>query len=449
MRLVIIGGDAAGMSAASAAKRMDPTAEVIVLEKSEDVSYGACGLPYKLAAGAMTDLEVMSAATFRDTRGIDLRLRHQVTGLDPASRTVTVQTPAGTTALSYDRLLLATGASVWAPPIEGLSELLGRGVYFLKTLEDGRRLRERLERHKPARVAVIGGGYIGLEATEGLQALGAQVTVIEALPLLLPFLSPPQRAAVMAEAEAHRVTVRTDTRVASIREQPDGSLQIATSSGTLQADLALVATGVRPSSELAREAGIALGAGGSVAVDGALRTSAEGVWAAGDCADAQHALTGRSTWVPLALRANRSGKLAASAMLGHQVAAPPILGTAAFQFFGLQIARTGLGLDEAVAAGFDAVAASVKTGTRAHYYPGGGPLFTSLVGERGTGRLLGAVMVGPEGAAHRIDTVVAAIRGGMTATELYELDLVYAPPFGPSWSPLLTAASALVKAARR
>jgi NADPH-dependent 2,4-dienoyl-CoA reductase/sulfur reductase-like enzyme len=181
-------------------------------------------------------------------------------------------------------------------------------------------------------------------------------------------------------------------------------------------------------------------------VNDELQTSDPDIYAAGDCADARHAVTGRPVWIPLALRANRAGKLAGANLLGGHLTAPPVLGTAVFKFFGLQVARTGLSQAEAAEAGLQAVAAQVEVPTRARYYPGGGQLSVWLLGERGTRRLLGAAMVGPESAAHRIDTAAAALHGGMTVEKLQEMDLAYAPPFGPAWSPLLTAASRLQKA---
>ncbi|UHD17651.1 FAD-dependent oxidoreductase [Thiocapsa bogorovii] len=235
------------------------------------------------------------------------------------------------------------------------------------------------------------------------------------------------------------------TRVEAI-ERTGSGIAVETSEARLEADLLLVATGVRPESELAAAAGLALGAAGAIAVDAYLRTSDEHIYAAGDCADAIHAITGESVWFPLALRANRAGKLAGDNVFGYQRPAPPVLGTAVFKFFGLEVARTGLSREEADAAGFDTVTAEIVGSTRAGYYPGGGKLSVRLLGDRKTRKLLGCCMVGPEAAAHKIDTAAAAIHAGMKAEQIYDLDLAYAPPFGPSWSPLLIAASQLSKA---
>jgi CoA-dependent NAD(P)H sulfur oxidoreductase len=447
MKLVIVGGVAAGMSAASQARRVDPAAEVVVLEKTQDVSYGACGLPYKLPPDErMEDLQVISAERFRSERGIDVRLGHTVLAIDRAARQVLGRNTDGDFRLDYDKLILCTGARVWTPPIAGLDALWGQGAYPLKTLEDGRVLKGALEAAPPKRAVVIGAGYIGLEATENLREMGTAVTVVEALPEVLPWLPPTLRQRVLDEARRHGVELLTGTRVESLARQ-GGAILVQTTAGTLTADLVLVATGVRPESGLAEAAGLALGAAGSIAVDEYLRTTDPHIYAAGDCADARHAVSGRSVWFPLALRANRAGKLAGENCVGReQRPAPPVLGTAVFKFFGLEVARTGLSEDEAAEAGLATVSAEVLASTRAGYYGGGGKLSVWLLAEQETGGVLGCCMVGPESAAHRIDTAAAAIHAGMTAEQVYDMDLAYAPPFGPSWSPLLIAASQLAKA---
>lgn len=449
MRLVIIGGDAAGMSAASQAKRLAPETEVIVLEQTRDVSYGACGLPYKLPDGHdMEDLQAVTFEAFRDQRHIDVRLEHAVERIDPEGHTVAGSGPEGPFELPYDRLLIATGARVSRPPIPGLDRLWGNGAYALKTLQDGRLLKTALQQ-KPKSVVIIGGGYIGLEAAEGFHQQGLQVTLVEALPHILPFLPDKLRERVYAEAETNGVPIHVATQVQRLERRPGGSIEVHTSAaGILKTDLVLVSTGVRPNSEMAAEAGLRLGANDSIAVDPYLFTSAPDILAAGDCADATHGLTGRSVWIPLALRANRAGKLAGGNALGQRLPAPPVMGSAVFKFFGLEIARTGLSEDEAAEAGFATASALIEAPTRAHYIPGGGRLGVWLIADKNSHKLLGGALVGPESAAHRIDTVVAALHAGLTAEQLYDMDLSYQPCFGPSWSPLLTCASQLMKKLR-
>ena len=446
MRLVIIGGDAAGMSAASQARRLDKEAEIIVLEATTDVSYGACGLPYKIPEGRkMEDLQIITAKRFREERGLDLRLEHEVTALHPADKKVTGKSPDGAFELTYDKLIIATGARVRMPPIPGLKEHWFDGVYPLKTLEDGRQLKAALDRDKPASALVIGAGYIGLEATENMHERGMEVTVVEAMDDLLPFLPEPLRDRVAAEAEDKGIPLHLGTLVQELSKGADGKMLVKTSAGEFTADMVLASTGVQPNSELAADAGLELAAAGSIKVDGQLRTSDPDIYAAGDCADATHGVSGASVWYPLALRANRAGKLAGANAMGQQNEAPPVMGTAVFKFLDMEIARAGLSEKEAADAGLEVGTANILGSTRAHYYPGGGKLNVWLMGEKGTGRLLGGAMVGPEGAAHKIDTVVASLHAGLTVNQLYDMDLAYAPPFGPSWSPLLIAASKLIK----
>jgi NADPH-dependent 2,4-dienoyl-CoA reductase/sulfur reductase-like enzyme len=446
MRLVIIGADAAGMSAASQAKRLDPAADVIVLEQTTDVSYGACGLPYKLPNGHdMEDLRAVTIEEFRDKRNIDVRLQHEAERIDPGAHTVFGTSPTGPFELEYDRLVIATGARVSRPPIPGLDKLWGRGAYALKTLQDGRLLKTAL-RQDPKSVVIVGGGYIGLEAAEGFHQQGLRATIVEALPDLLTFLPEKLRARVHAEAEAQQVPIYLATRVERLERRSSGTIAVHTSAAdVLETDLVLISTGVQPNSEIAAQAGLKLGADRSIAVDEYLFTSAPDVLAAGDCADATHGISNQSVWIPLALRANRAGRLAGGNALGQRLPAPPVMGSAIFRFFDLEIARTGLSAQEAADAGFDDVSSTIDAPTRAHYIPGGGKLSVWLLADKASRRLLGGAMVGPESAAHRIDTVVAALHAGQTVEQLYAMDLSYQPYFGPSWSPLLTCASQLMK----
>ncbi|WP_276299293.1 FAD-dependent oxidoreductase [Halorussus lipolyticus] len=465
---VVIGGDAAGMSAASKAKREDPDLDVIVFEKGEWVSYGACGMPYYVK-GDIDELEDLVAITpdeFREERDIDLRTHSEVVNIDREARTVTVENEEGTYEQKYDDLLVATGARAIRPPIDGMDL---DGVFTFHSMDSARAVRdavagvadderegygsevgEYLDGEKPESVAIVGGGYIGLEMAEAFDARGLDVSVFEMLPhVLAPF-----GESIAEEVEDHLreqgVSLHLDTMVERIageggEDGEDGRVAaIETGDERHPVDSVLVATGVAPNAELAVEAGIETGETGAIATDELGRTSAEEVFAAGDCAEAHNVVTDAPDYVPLALTANRAGRAIGSTVAGDPTEVGGIVGTAVVKVFDLEVARTGvIDSDEAQQAGFDPVSQVITAGSRAHYYPGGTPITIEMVADRETGRLLGAAMVGEEGVAKRIDTIATALHAEMTVEEVQNLDLAYAPPFSPVWDPVLTAAKVL------
>ncbi len=446
MRFVVIGGDAAGMSAASRAKRNDRTLEVVVLEQTNDVSYSACGMPYNIAdpARPVEDLVVRRAEVFRKEQNIDLRLGHRAQTLDRAERTVSGTTVGGEPfQVDYDKLLIATGARAIRLTAPG-ADL--PGVMTLKSLEDARRIKDYLNRHPVRSVLIVGMGYIGLEMAEAFHERGVKVELVKRRPSTLPWAPEGMADLVKSELEAKGARLRFATRVSGITED-DGCLKVTFDSGDQTVvDMILVAVGIMPNSEIAADAGLELGPSRAIAVDRSLRTTDPDIFAAGDCADAFNVITGQRVWVPLALRANRAGWAVADNVTGKSVELPGIVGTAVFKVFDLQVARTGLSLDEAQGAGFAPVNTYVKTRSRAHAHPGNQTLHVALVADRGSGRLLGAQMVGKEGVAHRIDAVAVALHAGMTVAEFTQCDMAYAPPFSPVWDPLLTAGNQLLKA---
>ncbi|MBW1646904.1 MAG: FAD-dependent oxidoreductase [Deltaproteobacteria bacterium] len=444
MKFVIIGGDAAGMSAASRAKRTDPGLEVIVLEQTQDVSYSACGMPYNIAdpGRSIDELVVRKAEVFRQKQGIDLRTGHRVEAIDPSRRTVSgTGTDRRPFVVAYDRLLIATGARPAMPDLPGIDN---EGVVALKNLEDGRRIKALLRGRNAERVVILGMGYIALEMAEALRSRGIAVSLVKPRPGLLPWMAP-ELSAVVGETLAANGVVRHDGQRPERIEARGDRLRVVGEGLDLPADMVLVATGVVPNSEMAAAAGLALGPGGAIAVDRRVRTSVPDIYAAGDCADAFHVVTGRRVYIPLALRANRAGWAAADNVCGRPTELEGVAGTAVFKVFHLEVARSGLTMDEAAAAGFDPVSVVVTTSSRAHAHPGAGKIHVHLVGDRASGMLLGAQMVGTEGAAHRINAVAVALHAKMTVKAFVQADLSYAPPFGPVWDPLLTAANQLLK----
>ncbi|WEL16391.1 CoA-dependent NAD(P)H Sulfur Oxidoreductase [Halorhabdus sp. SVX81] len=440
---VVIGGDAAGMSAASKAKREAPAREVVVLERSEWVSYGACGLPYyvKGEIDSLDDLIAIPAERFREERDIDLRTGHEATGIDRDRQQVMVETDDGESyRIGYDDLLIATGAGALEPPIDGLD---AGNVFTLQEMNAGRELKEALAAAEYDRIGVIGGGYIGIEMAEAFRGRDLDVTLFEMREHVLPPFGTAAAETVEDELEDNGVDVRTGTRVQAL--EGDGGVEtVRTDAGAVPVDAVLVAAGVEPNVELAEETGIDLGPTGAIETDEYGRTSDDAVYAAGDCAEMSHAVTDEPAHVPLALTANRAGRAVGATVGGDPTPVGDIAGTAVLKAFDLAVARTGI-LDERELrdAGFDPVSVSITSASRAHYYPGGSEIEITLVGDRETGHVLGASIVGREGVAKRIDPIATAIQSGLTVEDVEYLDLSYAPPFGPTWDPILTAAKVL------
>ncbi len=444
MKFVIIGGDAAGMSAASRAKRNLPDTEVTVLEQTQDVSYSACGMPYNIADPdrEMDDLVVRHAHVFREKQGIDLRTGHRVEGIDRTVKTVTGRDLKGREfEISYDKLLIATGASPVIPDLPGFDL---PGVMPLKSLDDGKKIKDFIRSQDVKKVVIIGMGYIALEMCEALREREIEVSMVKPRPMFLPWMNPDLASVVNEEVEGHGVEIHLGHKIDRI-EESGNSLKVICPDMTLEGQAVLVAIGVRPNSEMAAGAGLDLGPYGSIAVDRTLKTTDENIYSAGDCADAYHVVTGRKTWVPLALRANRAGWAVADNVTGKRTELEGIAGSAVFKVFDLQVARTGLSVGEAEEAGFDPIEAAVKTRSRAHAHPGSTTMHVQIVGDKKTGRLLGMQIVGREGAVHRIKAPSVALHCKMTVEAFSQCDLAYAPPFSPTWDPMLTAANQLLK----
>jgi NADPH-dependent 2,4-dienoyl-CoA reductase/sulfur reductase-like enzyme len=444
MKFVIIGGDAAGMSAASRAKRNLPDLQVTVLEKTSDVSYSACGMPYNIAEPdrEVDDLVVRHAKVFREKQGIDLRTGHEVEYIDRASKIVTGRNQEGEEfKIAYDKLLIATGASPIMPELPGFDL---PGVVALKSLEDGRTIKNFIRSQDVKKVLIIGMGYIALEMCEALRARSIEVEMVKPRHIFLPWMAEELASVVKEEIEGHGVKIYMGHKIERITAERD-SLKVICPDLVLDGQMVLVAIGVKPQSELAAKAGLDPGPSHSIAVDRTLMTNDEDIYAAGDCADAYHVVTGQKTWVPLALRANRAGWAVADNVAGKRTELPGIVGSAVFKVFDLQVARTGLSTADAEKFGFEPVEMVIKSRSRAHAHPGSTTMHLQIVGDRKSGRLLGMQIVGREGAVHRIKAPSVALHAKMTVEEFSQCDLAYAPPFSPTWDPMLTAANQLLK----
>ncbi|WP_034383236.1 FAD-dependent oxidoreductase [Deinococcus sp. YIM 77859] len=442
MRIVVVGGVAAGMSAASRAKRFDPAVRVTVFERGATISYSACGLPYVIG-GKVPGFERLMARTPEQMReqGIDVRLRHEVTDVDAAARTVTVlDREAGRTFTEpYDRLLIATGVSAVCP---AWARTRLRGVHVLRDLSDGQAILASLP--GASRACIVGGGYIGLELAEALRSRGLHVTLLEQAPEVAGrMLDRPYQRRIRTELERHGVEVRCGTAVEELTSQDGRVTTVQTSGGPVPADVVIVAVGVQPNVELARAAGARLGKTGAIAVDPRQATGVPGVYAAGDNTESTHRVTGQQVHIPLGLTANRMGRVAGVNMAGGDARFPGVVGTGIFKTFDLGAARTGLTQAEADRLGLRAVSVDVDSTDHAGYYPDAAPIHVRLTGEHGSGRLLGAQLIGPPESVKRVDVVAALLHGGGSVQDLFELDLAYAPPFSGVWDVLLVAADRL------
>ena len=435
-RLVVIGGGAAGMSAASAARRQAPRLDVVVCEAGGFAAYGMCGIPYFLGGivAEPEDLLAYPPSEFRDRRGIDLRLHTRVSAIDPAARRVQILGEGGSGPLSYDALVVASGAGPVRPPVPGLD---GPRVFTIRSLDEAVGLRKLLDGGAVRRAIVVGAGYVGLEAAEALVEAGAEVDIVEALPRVLGNVDEPIAAVVQAELERH-TRVRLGARLDVVRDG-GGGLTAVVGGEEIGTDLLVVATGVHPTSELLIQAGAEHLPDGSVLVDAQQRTSLPDVFAAGDCVALEHLVLGRPAWIPLGPAANKTGRVAGTVAAGGCASFGGIVGTAAVKVFGLEVARTGLTAAEAQAAGLDAQATDVVSRSRAKYYPGSQPLHVRLV-HAPDGRLLGGQLAGREGAAKRVDVLATALHAGLGVADIAGLDLSYAPPFAPVYDPVLAAA---------
>ena len=445
MKFVIIGGDAAGMSAASRSKRNRPEFEVTVLEQTRDVSYSACGMPYNIADPdrSMEDLVVRPASVFIEKNRINLLTGHRVTHIDRKAGKVMGLTHANEPfTVDYDTLLLATGASPHMPDLPGFDL---PGVMPLKSLAHGKKIKAFIEEKQVKKAVISGMGYIGLEMCEALRAREIAVDMVKPGPVFLPWMTPELSRVVEEEVLGNGVNLYCGQAITAIEPVDGKGLVVVGEQQTFPADLVISASGVRPCSELAVAAGLETGISGAVAVDAMMRTSDDRIYAAGDCADAIHVVTGKKCWIPLALRANRAGWAVADNVCGRETLLQGVAGTAVFKVFRMQVARTGLNLKEARDAGFDPVEVVIQSRSKAHSHPGSTTIHVSMVGDVKTGRLLGAQMVGTDGVAHRINAPAVALHGSMTVADFIQCDLAYAPPFGPVWDPLLTAANQLIK----
>ncbi len=451
-RIVVIGADAAGMSAASQAKRIAGDAvEIVAFERGAYSSFSACGIPYWVAGDVDGPERLVARSPDEHRRnGIDLRMRTEVEQIDLAAGQVLAHdlTAGRSFREGFDYLVIATGAVPVRPALPGAD---AAGVFGVQTLDDGGALLADLQRVQPRRAVVVGGGYIGVEMAEALVRRGVAVTVVDRAAQPMTTLDPDMGAAVHKAMEGIGIDVRADTAVIGFETRGDHRIRaVVTADGPIPADVVVLGLGVRPDTALAREAGLPLGDHGGLRTNVQMQVlDHDQIWAGGDCVEVLNLVSGQYQHVPLGTHANKQGRVIGHNLAGSYATFPGVIGTAVSKVCHLEIARTGLREREATRAGFQYVTVTVKSGTKAGYFPGSKEMTVKMTAERGTGRLLGVQIVGYEGSAKRIDTAAVALWNRMTVEEMTALDLAYAPPFSPVWDPILVAARQAAGAVRK
>ncbi|MYX29881.1 FAD-dependent oxidoreductase [Streptomyces sp. SID8381] len=443
-RLVVIGGDAAGMSAASQARRLRGAGEleIVAFERGHFTSYSACGIPYWVG-GDVEERDRLIARTPEEhrARGIDLRLRAEVTEIDVAAGRVRARdVDSGAESwTSYDKLVIATGARPVRPDLPGVD---APGVHGVQTLDDGQALLDSLARARGRRAVVVGAGYIGVEMAEALIRRGYEVTVVNRGAEPMATLDADMGRLVREAMEGLGVTMVGEAEVTKVLTGQDGRVRaVATEDAEYPADVVVLGIGVRPETALARAAGLPLGAHGGLLTDRAMRVRGhENIWAGGDCVEVLDLVSGQQRHIALGTHANKHGQVIGANVGGGYATFPGVVGTAVSKVCDLEIARTGLREKDARRVGLQFEAVTIESTSRAGYYPGASPMTVKMLAERRTGRLLGVQIVGREGAAKRVDIAAVALTAGLTVEQMTALDLGYAPPFSPVWDPVLVAA---------
>jgi NADPH-dependent 2,4-dienoyl-CoA reductase/sulfur reductase-like enzyme len=449
-RLVVVGGDAAGMSAASQARRLKgpDELEIVAFERSHFASYSACGIPYWVG-GDVSGPDELIARTPEEhrARGIDLRMRTEVTQIDVGGARVRARAlDSGAESWTpYDHLVIATGARPVRPDLPGVD---APGVHGVQTLDDGQALLDTLADTRGRRAVVVGAGYIGVEMAEALIKRGYEVTVVNRGREPMSTLDPDMGRLVHEAMEGLGITMVNDAEVTELLTGDDGRVRaVVTQDAEYPADVVVLGIGVRPDTALASAAGLPLGAHGGLSTDLAMRVRGhENIWAGGDCVEVLDLVSGQDRHIALGTHANKHGQIIGTNVGGGYATFPGVVGTAVSKVCDLEIARTGLREKDAHRVGLRFEAVTIESTSRAGYYPNASTMTVKMLAERRTGRLLGVQIVGREGAAKRVDVAAVALTAGMTVEQMTALDLGYAPPFSPVWDPVLVAARKAAKA---
>ncbi len=445
-RIVVVGGNAAGMTAASRAKRLMPDLEVVVLESGPDISYSICGVPYLLSGGVRERNQLLSFTpeSLLEKRGIEARTGIEVVEILAGQRRCRCRNVATGEEFSeaFDRLVVATGYRPIVPGIDG-TDL--RGVYTVSRLEHGMRLQKELKGSSVRRVGIVGGGYVGLMMTHAMRTRGLDVVLVEKKHHVFNQIDDDMSERVEKELKHRGVELHLGCPTRRILGRDGRVVALESASGRHRVDLVVIDVGVRPNSDLAELSGIQLGSSGAIAVDQRGQTSISCIYAAGNCAETRNLVTGRPIFSALGTTASKQGRVVGDNLAGRRTLFSGSLETSVEKVFDLALGRTGLTLEQAHETGFDADAVTITTTDRASYYANSSQVSVRLVFENRSGRVLGAQLVGPDSTAKRIDTMVAAITAQLSLEDLAQLDLAYAPPYATLWDPFQVAANVALK----
>lgn len=437
MKVVIVGGVAGGATAAARIRRLDEQADIVIFERSGFVSYANCGLPYYIG-GVITDqreLTLQTPESFFARFHIDVRVRHEVTAIHPENKTVSVRNLETGKQFEehYDKLLLSPGARPTQPRLAGAEH---ERIFTLRTVEDTLRIRKFVEEKRPKSAVLAGGGFIGLEMAENLRELGVEVTIVQRADQVLPPLDYDMAAQIHTLLRSHGVHLKLGSAVAGFESSGEQVVTLLEGEQPLHSDMVLLAIGVTPDTALAREAGLELGQKGAIRVNDRMETSVPDIYAVGDAVEVEHFVTKERAVVALAGPANRQGRIAADNICGGDSRYSGAQGSSVIKLFELTAASTGINERSAQAAGIDYDKVILSPEHHASYYPGSQTMTMKVLWEKDTLRLLGAQIVGRGGVDKRIDVLATAIRSGMKATGLLELDLAYAPPYSSAKDPV-------------
>jgi len=443
-RLLVIGGVAAGPKAAAKARRCDPEMEIVIYQEEEEISYAGCGLPYYISGIIKEREELISRTPGKFAQdGIRVQNHRRIEKIDIENHTVSGRKLGSGEVFTdrFDKLVLATGAQPIRPKIEGID--LGN-IFYLRSIFNADTIFEQMRSQTINNVVIAGGGYIGLEMAESLFHLGKKVTIVELAPQILTLFDEDFAGILRQYLEKKGIKIFTSEGIKALRGKEGKITHVQTEAQEIETDAVLMGLGIRPQVELAKKTGLKIGETGAIWVNEKMETSAEGIYAVGDCAETTHLITGKRVWVPLGSTANKQGRVVGVNVCGGNATFLGVLGTAIFKTFDFNVAKTGLSMREAEKEGFHPIQSIVRGHDRAHYYPGGKESTLKVIADQETGRLLGGQAIGEGRSDKFIDILAMALHGKMTCQELANVDLAYAPPFSPVLSPVIVASNVLL-----